>query len=310
MDNKKLLLILFVLLAIYGANKFFNKPATKSFKEELVRLDTAKIDKIILSNPQGSGAEITLERKENLWTATQGQLTVTATKAAVESTLTQAAYIKANRLVSRSKENWEQYEVDETNGAVVKLYGKGKELASFVAGRINFNQQSRSATSYIRLYDDEDTYATEGFLSMAFKQDFNSFRNRTVTSLNKEDITQLILSGDKNMTLSKSGTQWSDQDGALIDSTNMAAYLSGITNVNGTTFKDDFNSNSTNPNVTLQIVANNQLTPLILKSFPLSDSTWVINSNVNPEGNFESDANGIYSTLILEIDKIYKPTFK
>lgn len=308
MDNKKLLLVLIVLLAIYGASKFFNKPVTKSFKEELVRLDTSKIDKIVLINPEAGSSEITLTRDGNDWKASRGQQTVTATNSAVKSTLTQAAYIKADRLVSRSKENWEQYEVDESKGALVKLYGNGKELAAFVAGRINFNQQSRSATSYIRLNGEDDTYATEGFLSMAFKQDFNSFRNRTLSSISKNDITQLVLTGDKNLTLSKSGTHWTDQNGSLIDSTNMAAYLNGIVNVNGNSFNDDFDINSTNPNVTLKIVANNQLTPLTLKTYQLSDSTWVINSSANPEGNFESDASGIYSKFIADIDKIYRPT--
>lgn len=310
MDNKKLLLILIVLLAIYGANKFFNKPTTKSFKEELVRLDTANIDKIILSNPEGDESEITLTRDNEGWTVNQDDLTVRATNSSVKSTLTQAAYIKANRLVSRSKENWEQYEVDETKGTLVKLFGKGKELAAFVAGRINFNQQSRNATSYIRLNDEEDTYATEGFLSMAFKQDLNSFRDRSITSLNKDDITQLTLTGDKNITLSRSDAQWTDQDGLLIDSTNMENYLNGISNVNGSNFNDDFDIRSKNPNATLKILANNQLTPLTLKAYSLSDSIWVINSTANPESNFESDSSGIYSKLILDIENLYKPTLE
>lgn len=300
MNNKILLLILILLLAVWGGSKLFNKPVNKSFKEELVTIDSALVDKIVITPQNDPGNSIFLEKSGEKWMVKSADHTATAMDNIVQSLLSQVTEVKAKRLVAKSKDKWVQYEVNEQTGTKIELFGNGNLLSSFISGRLNFNQQQRSATSYIRLDGEEDTYAVDGFLSMAFKQGFDSFRDKRLISLNKDDVTRIILSGTQESIIGRNGEDWINQDGVVIDSVSMATYLNGIVNLNGATFNDDFNGVTSPPTYTLTIEANNQLTPVSIQSWKIDEDTFVLNSSLNPEGKFESDREGIFKKLILD----------
>ena len=287
-------------MALFGANKLFNNPVSKSFKEELVAIDSARVDKIVITGTKDLGNIISLEKSGNKWLVKSANHTATATRNSVQSILSQVTEVKAKRLVAKSKDKWGQYEVDEKTGTKVELYGNGNLLSSFISGRLNFNQQQRNATSYIRLDGEEDTYAVDGFLSMAFKQGFDSFRDKRLISLNKNDLTRITLSGMQEIVIGKNGNDWINQDGSVIDSVSMATYLNGIANLNGTKFNDDFNEVSYPPSYILTLEANNQLTPVTIQSWKIDEDAFLLNSSLNPESKFESDRMGIFKKLILD----------
>ena len=56
-----------------------------------------------------------------------------------------------------------------------------------IIGKFTFKQQGRITTSYVRLAEEDDTYATDGILSMTFNQGINTWRDKTVIKGNKDD---------------------------------------------------------------------------------------------------------------------------
>ena len=104
MKNKTLLLIFLGLLAIFLATQFAFEKKTRTFKTELIQLDTARITSILLY-PKGDNQEETLLKKEsNFWVVSKGNITTKANQGAVQSILRNLALIKTKRVASKSVE--------------------------------------------------------------------------------------------------------------------------------------------------------------------------------------------------------------
>lgn len=214
--------------------------------------------------------------------------------------------IKASRIIAKSKERWKEYEVGEENGNQVRvLDASGNELADFIVGRFNFNQQTRSATSYIRLNDDEDIYAVDGFLNMSFGQGFDSYRDSRLIQVNRDDLTAINMTTESGaFSFSRNTTnQWVDNKGTVLDSTASVSYLNKFTSVNGQAFADNVDPATLgNPVRSLSLAANNTIGGIIkVDCYHSTNSSmpFLIKSSMN-EAWFASDSSGLYQTLFIQ----------
>jgi len=269
MKNKTLLLIFLFLLGIFLASQFAFEKKTRTFKTELIQLDTASITSILLY-PKGDNQEETLLKKEsNFWVVSKGNITTKANQGAVQSILRNLALIKTKRVASKSAEKWADYEVEESSGSRVKAYAGDKLLEDFIVGRFNFNQQTRTGISYVRLTQGNEVYAVDGFLSMTMGQGFDAYRNKEILALAKDNITQVAINTLGTTTVLQKGIADWAQDGATIDSTAIATYLTGLQTISGVTFVNDFDEMQSQPLLykTLSIEGNNMTSPILVKAF-------------------------------------------
>ncbi len=307
MNNKTLAQIFAVLLVIFALSFFLNKPKTRSFDALIAQIDTSAVDLIKLYPKAENGQEIILQKSNHQWTVARDNFTAPATTTAVKAILDNLVKLVAKRIVANSTEKWVDYEVDEESGSKVIVLSGDKELSNLVIGRFSFDQMARSGTSFLRKSGENEVYSVDGFLSMTFNRDFNSFRNKELINLNREDITQLNLNSSSlgNYTLQKQGNDWM-ANGNTIDSVKMASFLSDIRFANGQNFKDDYSVSESNRIHKLEIIANNQLTPTVISCYSSQDTIapFVIHSTVNPQAYFTSDSAGVYRKFFRPLSEL------
>ncbi|MEM9824361.1 MAG: DUF4340 domain-containing protein [Bacteroidota bacterium] len=306
MNNKYLFAIFGALLALYFASQLFSTKKERSFKAELVQVDTSAVDKIVLQTKADQYATVTLEKVEDNWRATKGNKSVTAMSPAVQALLGQLVMVKAKRIAAKTEEKWGEYEVDEANGNRIQVFAGDRSLCNFVIGRFSFDQNTRTATSFLRLQDAPDVYAIDGFLSMSFGQGFNAYRLRDLVKLRAEDITNISF-GD-GQALQKGPDGWLSGEGTALDSTEVANYLSGMSNITGSNFIDDFDASGIAPENIQQmtIKANNALQAIVISAYKREDAElpYVIHSSINPDAYFTSKAEDLYAKLFKTVDSL------
>ncbi|MCB0628564.1 MAG: DUF4340 domain-containing protein [Lewinella sp.] len=297
MNNKTLSIIFLVLLALYALPRLFSGNPDRSFRSELVVVDTSLVDQIELYPKTADGQKVTLRRDNGQWTVTNGSIETQAMANSVQSILGQLRMIQAKRVVARQPEKWKDYEVEDENAVHVKAYNDGNELVDLIVGRFNFNQQTRQAQSYVRLAGEDEVYSVDGFLSMTFGQDFNAFRNKQILKLSGADqVTGLQWQGNGTTALfQKNDGNWIF-NGQPVDSTAIAGYVDGLNFVSGSTFADGFNP-AGSPEQSLQIQT--PTGPIAINAFRYTggDKDFVIQSSQFPGALFSSDSTGVYDRL-------------
>lgn len=295
-NNTILALIFFSLLGLFVAKKTFLKPSTSSFKQSLTSFDANDVDKITI---QLEGMQITtLTRTGENWEASNGQLTVPAQSQVITTLIDEMSNIKTKQLVSKSKDKWMDYEVDDTKAKKINLFSAGKKIAGLHIGRFNFNQQTRAGVSYVRNSEESDIYAIDGFISMSAAKDFNSFRNAKMveTNLTKVDNIKLNSSGiNKSIAKSLDGTWLLNEQ--VIDSSLVARYISGLERLNGSQFNDAFSSSGKEPSHSLSAGE------LKIDVYRDDSNSFVVKSNQN-SAFFSSDSVGIFKNLILDFPNL------
>lgn len=308
MNNRNLLIIFIVLLAIYGLSRLTSNKRQSSFNADLITLDTMQVNSVVI-RPKGSETEITLKREGDAWLVSNGQLSTEAVPSAVQSILGTLTEIKAKRVVAKKSEKWADYEVDEGNGTRITVYRDDQVLEDFIVGRFSFNQQARSGTSYVRINGEDEVYAIDGFLTLTFSQGFDSYRNKTILKLDAgQEITALRFQyGDSTYALQKVGDQWQIDGSQPADSAAVASYLGTLRNLSGVTFADDFDELQANNyrHCSIAITANNTMEPLTIQCYldtTRAEQPFIIRSSQRPDAFFASDSTGVYDRIFKEID--------
>ncbi|MDZ4709466.1 MAG: DUF4340 domain-containing protein [Saprospiraceae bacterium] len=298
MNNKKLLFILIALGLIFLFTQLFNQKKERSFKSELVALDTSAITRIIL-NPNADGQkEIILEKTGNQWTGQQGKLKVPAVEGSLEGILRELVSIKVKSITTQSKDRWKEYEVDDSSGSRVQVFSGNKKLTDFYSGKFGFNPQANSMISYLRLAGEPQVYTIDGFQSMTFNTTFSGFRNKSLIQVQQNDINRIKLNqGNIPQILSKTGQDWTLDGIPVVDSAAVTGYLQGLQNLNGSEIVDEYTPASSADHE-LQLTTSAQ--SVTVKIFSSGDSLkpFIMHSSANPEVYFREDSAGAYQSLI------------
>lgn len=306
MNNKTLLYIFGALLVLFLASKLFNKRSDRSFEVEVVSIDTSKVDQIKLYPKADEGQEIIFTKQGANWKATQNDLTVDVTRQGIQGLLANMSNIPVDRAVTKTPEKWVDYEVDEATGSRVVAMEGNKTVGDFIVGRFNFDQMTRSATSYIRRNGEDVVYAVEGFLGMSFNRGFDSFRDKSLIKTSKEDINQINISSPDygNHTITKNGNIWMMDNATPLDSSKVATWINGITFASGSEFLDGYSPGE--PLHAMQILANNQATPVTITAYESTneEKPFVIHSSENAVAYFASDSAGIFSKFFKPVEEL------
>jgi len=296
LNNKVLGIIFISLLAVFIVRQFITQPETRSFKEVLVAIDTSIVDKIILS--KGSAAPVELTKTSSSWTVSSEGKTAKATLNSVHSILTEIEKIIPLQLVSKGDETWKDYELEESAAKKIEIYSNNKYLDGFYAGRFNFNQNTRSAKTYIRKANENDVYAVNGFLSMTLDRSFDDFRNKKLfNGLSEEEIKGITLTANQEeQSLSFNNGQWLDQANSIIDSVEVEKFISSLITKAGTEIDDDFvpDQNILFANLELFSVENVSLASLKIYKSADQELPFVFHSSMNNDTYFRSDSSGLY----------------
>jgi len=309
MNNKKLVLILVALLGIWGISKLFSGERDKSFKTELIKIDTASVNKILLNTGADNFEDVILTKEGNDWFVSKNNFTTKASEGSIKPLLDQLALVKTKRIAAKSEKKWKDYEVEDGNSARLRIYNGSKLLEDVIVGKFSFNQQAKTMTSFVRLNGSPEVYAVDGMMSMNAKRDFNSFRNKALATVAKDKAIHIGYTNNIDSTqidLLYSNNNWMNKD-VIADSTKIANYLNGLSNLNGADFSNTFDEVKAKELLqeAVSIRTSDNTNPIVIYCYKNEgDKPFVIHSTLNKDAYFLSDSTGIYQTIFGELKSI------
>lgn len=316
LNIKILVIILVVLVAIYFLTDLLGDN-DRSFKSQIVEVDTAKVTDIYINIPKDK-AEISLSRTGGStdWSVMSGGQKFPADAGVVKNILSQFADMKPERVAATSKEKWGQYEVSDSAGTKVKLKNGKNELVDIYIGKFSYTQppqqpgqqqnpyqqQRGKMTSFVRLADENKVYAVEGFMKMSYQKDINSYRNKSLLKVNKDDVSRLVFSypGNVTMTVDKNESGKWQMNGMLADSTKTVRYLNKIAKLTSSNFVDPSTPKTGMGGYKLNIEGNN-FTPVEISAIPTPDTLikYIITSSINPAAEFDGTKGKLFEKVFV-----------
>jgi hypothetical protein len=288
--NDKILWGLFaVLLLVAVYLLFFNKGEERSFRKELVSIDTSKVSEIYIY-PKNKKKEIHLVKEGGDWRLKiSGNKTVPVPKNKVVNVLNELVKIEPNVLAARDKSKWHEFQVD-TTGIQVKVLEGGKQTLNIIIGRIAF-QQPRSVSTYVRLSNDVNVYKTDGYAGMSFNRTANDFRNNNIISGNKNDWISLTYQypSDSSFILSSAGKRWRIGN-TITDSAKTVQLLNNLQHVSSIDFVDDFTPGDFRKPDYKLLIDKKDTTNIQVDAY-LDSSRVILHSSENPESYFNGTKN-------------------
>ncbi|MDZ7744117.1 MAG: DUF4340 domain-containing protein [Bacteroidota bacterium] len=319
LNYKVLILLLLVLAGIYLISEFGGS-GYRTFKSQLVSLDTAKVDRIIIGNP--ASGKMILIRNTSGWQLEVGGKTYPVEASAMRSLLIPLANMKSEGVAAISEEKHEDLQVNDSGGVHLLAKQEDKTLADLYFGKLSYQQPSTAVApkaqamqqyqqqgkmiTYVRKGGEETVYAVEGFLRSTYGREVDDYRDKTLVKLNKEDVTHIDFNytGKGSFSLEKMDDAWMI-DGAIADSAKTTSYLQKLGRQRAREFADDFDTREVEPEAIVKIEGNN-FSPIILKAYPADTAReYVITSSMNPGAKF-SGAKGVYSRIFIDQEKLQK----
>lgn len=306
--NKQLALILAGLVVLFLLIRLIKgEREVRTFKSQLFVLDTTQVNTIKLY-PQVENQEvITFTKDVNNWTVAHGSIQSDIPESRIESLLGALLDIKPQRLAARSEDKWSTYQVDDSLGTRVILEDQeGKKLADLVIGKFSYRQAAPQNNfsggqpniqgwTYVRNYDEVETYATDGFLSMSFNRKFDTFRDKSLVKANPDNVKRVSIKwpGEGTFTLAKMENDWRMGD-VIADSSKVAGYINQFRSLSGSEIDDTFQpSGSGDYQCT---ISGDNMPDVSIEAFRV-DSTYRLRSSLNPSAIFVSDSSGVFSKI-------------
>jgi len=312
-DNRRLFIVLAGLLLVLVLTVIFKIPKERStLKGSLVEIDTAEVTKIIIVPKISAGKPFEFARENDRWTVRQDNIIATPMKGAVGSIFMEMLAIKPQSLAARGKSLFAEYELTDSLGTRIKfLNSKGKTLADIIMGKFTYKQVDNPygggyggnnivGTSFVRLSQDDNIYAVDGFLAFSFAGGFNDWRDKSFLKCKKEDVTKVsfTLPADSSYTLVLKDSTWF-AGSQRSDSAKTSNYLNSIGLIDGQDFADGFKPASM-PEYQMIIEGNNLLNVTIKCFKGEGPDNYILNSSQNPDIYFTCKRSGIF-------DQLFKP---
>lgn len=306
MNNKTLLIILCVLLALFGLSKIGGKgKKNKSFDSDIFSIDTTAIQTIKIKT-KFDQEPFEVKKTNGTWTVSNSKLNVPGSEEVISALFDQVADMKALRLAATKPEKWSEYEIDEALGSTIHFFNGNNQIGSLAIGRFNYNPQQQSMVSFVRIPEKgPEVYAVDGYLPLTLQTGFNGFRKKELLTINKDQLKSISLKGlnGQNQLLLTEGN-W-NSSGTVKDSTDVADWIKGIYNLKGAEFHEDPSSIIANPPIyQLDLLGEEQVAVKIYKNSK-EGKPFVVNSSQNTDSYFLSDSTGIYKKLCEDLKVIF-----
>jgi len=302
-NNRFLSVVFIVLLVLVVVFIFLDSDRNeRTFREVLVDIDTSAVTKLIIYSQASNFLPLNIYKQKNEWFVelTNGK-SAHVTHQKIEQSFSELSDVKPKRLAARGQDKWNSFKVDST-GTRVQVYEGDNLTLDIVLGRFNYQQQPRSVSTYVRLYNDNDIYEVDGFLALTFNQNADAFRDGTIVSgdFNTWNNLKFEYPADSSFTLKMNNNKWFINE-VETDSVKTINYLRTLSNLSRSNFADGADVEPTNPTYNLTIADEN------LEFTEISayvDTNYVITSTQNPDTKFDGKTFG--STIFVEQSSFFK----
>jgi hypothetical protein len=303
-----LIIILIILMIIYLLVRYSGS-TDRTFRDKILVFEPSLITQIIVDDPKTDQEPVDLRFSGGTWTVRVNGRDFPADTNVVTGILRQLSELPTKRYAGKGQDAWIKYDLTDTLAPLVTLKAGSKTVGDILIGKFSYNmpqgqpqqmqgrQQRGEMTSYVRLAEEKDVYAVDGYLKMSISTDINAYRYRNLVNVSPSDITRISVrepGGSKIFEIQ--GGKWIE-NGMEADSTQIARYCNTISRLTGSKFADQ-QGGSGLPSHTLKIEGNN-FSPVELQAFPAADTTlaYVITSSANPGAYFSGKDGGLFKKV-------------
>jgi hypothetical protein len=182
------------LLAAWGLLSLNDAPERGISRVDYTKIDTAALDKIILSGAHSAE----LIKTGEAWTFK----TRAVNKDFVKQLLDAAQKIRSSDLITQNTSQYGDYEIDDTKGTQVTLGRGGDKVAEFSVGK--------AASGGVHIKVEDAVYAVKGVFAHHFKRDGVQWLDKKVFQHKSGDFesVEVTLGGQAPYRLEKKEGQW------------------------------------------------------------------------------------------------------
>jgi hypothetical protein len=283
-SNKTLIIVfgaLVVIAAIYMIIE--SSHGERSFKTDIVNIDTAKVTAISIYPRATNHKEVRLYKEGKNWKVKLGNnLTANVPKNKIQSLLKMLVEVKPTRVAAQDKSKWAEFKVD-TAGTNVKIFEGGDNTLDLIVGKFSF-QQPRQMNTFVRLNGEDEVYETQGFLDMAFNQKPDYFRNNALVNDDPANWKKLTFTyPDSSFELVKKDNHWTI-NGNNTDSAKTANYLRTLSHISSTSFVDNPSDSELGKAKYTLTIESSSLGGIVITAY--GDTAGVIISSTENEGAY------------------------
>ncbi|MCK4637810.1 MAG: DUF4340 domain-containing protein [Bacteroidales bacterium] len=290
---KILLIILGVLLVIYLITLLTDK-SERTFKEIVLTVDTANVNTILIF-PIGKD-DVKITRWDTAWKVELDSINYNADKKMIKNIFTQLLNLKTDRVAATNESKWAEFEVDDSTGTRVILMENDDILTELLIGKFSYIPDENSSPeqpkgkmiTYVRLADEDEVYAVEGYLKLNFNYDLNSYRNKAVVNAHRSHITKLTYTepDKKSFVVTRTDDYNFLVDGAPVDSARTTSFIIRLSNTNSRDFYNEDFDFPPEPDYILKVEGDN-FEPIIVNVYPADTvNKYIMTSSMNPGTKF------------------------
>lgn len=288
-NNTILFIVLVVLLGGFALSRAFRTPSLeRNLEEHLLTLDTGKINAIHI-DPATEKGEIKLVRSGRTWEVQRKQRTASVEISQVKNALESIQEIHPERLLTRKKEKWADYNVDTTGTKVKVFTGKSTPTELWVG-------KTSGGKTCVRLEGDDNVYEVKETLDRVFNKQFSSWRSKLFLKAEPDKISRITFQypGDSSFVLQMSDGKWNIGN-TKADSAKVQTYLNRFRSRNLQEFADDFTPGGSSGYVVT--LSSDSSTALTLQGWKIDNDKWVVNSSLQDNVYFSSSDKNLMNDL-------------
>ncbi|NOX85719.1 MAG: DUF4340 domain-containing protein [Chlorobi bacterium] len=314
-SSKVLWIVLVVLVALFLILKFTDR-SERTIRENLVSVDTARINRIEIKQP-ANGGHVELLKKNGNWQVKEQERFFKADNRKVRSLLTEISALKPQSIAATSSEKWDKYKVSDSTGTRIQ-FKQGDEIrADLILGRINFRvpkqesqnpymRRQQEILMYVRPYEDENVYVTDGMVKLGLGSKPDDYRQKMLCRVNADEIKSVDFSypGKSSFTVRQQDNKWLLDDSPA-DSAKTVNYVRKLKNAMGNRFIHDFNPE--NQNVYGKITINlDGRAPVVLTAYQTDSTHYIVHSSMNEESYFDGNSGKLFERYFVGKDTFEK----
>jgi hypothetical protein len=316
-DSTTKLAIIFVVLLLIVAIIYLTGTGKheRTFKKDIVNIDTARVTEIFLYPKSSKGKEIRLFKDDaGRWMINFDSNKVdNVQKNKVKNLFAELLKIKPERVAARSKKKWDKYEVGK--GATrVKIVEDGDTTLDLIVGKFSYKPQSQNGyyygsnnaqvSTYIRLAGGDEVYEVNGFLSWSFNQNANAWRDPTVIKGDYEKWNRLSFDypADSSFQLVKENGKWK-LNGAETDSATTVKELRRLSRINGSKFVDDVSPDSLGA-AAYKLTIEGEKDTIVVQAFKTGKG-MVVSSSQNKGTYFDAKNGRLFKRVFVKKDAFF-----
>lgn len=299
--NTKILIILLAVLAIVLIVTNLNKKEDRTFRSELVDIDTTRVTKMEIIPKTGSGPTITITKTGDEWDLKAEGKSYKPDASSLRNILVELTRMRTERVAATSKADWAEFEVTDSTATRLKVFAGKKVVADVYLGKFSYSQpsdiqnpQQRQQTrmfTHVRLAGEDAVYVVEGFIKMSIQPNVDSYRAKVLCAAPVNDITRVSFRlPDDQFTVSLENGIWM-LDGQPADSNMTVRYLQKLARLSSSVFIDEVEPQTPSPTHTVKVEGNNMF-PVELKAYPADpENEYIVTSSLVPDAQY-SGSNG------------------